>query len=53
MKDNEFDIAELRYYMNLSAKEKLDYLEKMNRFLEKITPSQAKEIAKKLKERGY
>lgn len=53
MDDEEFDIEEMRYYKSLDAKEKLEYLEKMNRFLLRITPMEAIEKVKKLKNEGY
>ncbi len=36
MSSEEFDIEDLRYYMKLSPKEKLEYLEQMNNFLLKL-----------------
>jgi len=53
MSEEEFDIEDLRHYKTLSAGEKLEYLEKMNRFLQKITPKEAVEKNKKLKEEGF
>lgn len=53
MSDEEFDIEDLRYYKTLSPKEKLDYLEEMNQFLQKITPAKAVKINEKLEEEGY
>ncbi len=52
-KAEEFDVDDLRVYSKMSPKEKLEYLERMNRFLQKITPPEAKEINEKLKEEGF
>lgn len=51
--EEEFDVEDLRYYRTLSAKEKLEYLEKMNLFLLKITPLKAKRRDEKLKDEGF
>lgn len=53
MQDEEFDIEDMRYYLKLSAKEKLNYLEEMNNFLLKITPKNALEINQQLKDEGF
>lgn len=53
MAEEEFDIETLRYFYNLSPEEKLNYLEKMQKFLDKITPEEAKEKARKLKDDGF
>lgn len=50
---HEFDLDDLRIYMKMSPREKLDYLEKMNLFLNKITPVSAKKIQQKLKGLGF
>lgn len=52
-KEEEFDLEDLRYYATLTPKQKLDYLEEMNLFLLKITPSEAVEKNQKLKDSGY
>jgi hypothetical protein len=51
--EEEFDLEDLRYYRNPSAREKLEYLEKMNLFLLKITPEKAKQRNEKLKDEGF
>ena len=48
---DEFDLEDLRYYRSLSAKQKLEHLEKMNRFLLKITPEKAREEERAVKKR--
>ena len=53
-KDNEeFDIEDMKYYMSLTPKQKLEYLEKMNLFLLKITPKESVEKNQKLKDEGF
>lgn len=39
MSDEEFDMEALPYFYNLSAEEKLNYLEKMQKFLDRATPA--------------
>jgi hypothetical protein len=53
MSEEEFDIEDLRFYKSLSAKEKLEYLEEMLNFLQKITPSKAVIINEQLKKEGF
>ncbi|MCO6429388.1 MAG: hypothetical protein J5J00_00885 [Deltaproteobacteria bacterium] len=53
IKEEEFDIEDLRYYATLTPKQKLDYLEQMNLFLLKITPAEALAKNQKLKDSGY
>jgi len=50
--DEEFDIEDLRYYSELSPKEKLEYLEKMLRFLARITPEASKRLSRRLDDEG-
>lgn len=49
----EFDVEDLKYYMKLTPEQKLNYLEKLVRFLDEITPREAKENWQKLKALGY
>ena len=49
----EFDIEEIKHYMKLSVREKLAYLEKMNRFLQKITPQEVRMINEELVKEGF
>ena len=49
----DFDIEDLKSYMKLTPEQKLDYLEKLVRFLDEITPRAAKENWQKLKALGY
>lgn len=49
----EFDREDLLYFSRLTPEEKLNYLEKLVRSLEAITPPQAKEWGKKLKKLGF
>lgn len=53
MDKEEFDIQDLKFYIKLSAKEKLEYLEQMNLFLLKITPQKSIAINDKLKDEGF
>lgn len=49
----DFDWEDIRHYMKMSPKDKLDYLEKMVLFLNKITPEKSKETARMLRELRY
>ncbi len=51
--EEEFDTADLLVYRQMTAREKLEYLERMNRFIQKITPPKAKELDEKLKREGF
>ncbi len=53
MSSEEFDLEEIRRYRALSPREKLEYLEKMLRFLHKITPAKSKELNERLKAKGF
>jgi len=48
-----FDEQDLRYFMTLPAKKKLEYLEKLNRSLSEITPKKSKEMWERLKALGF
>ena len=48
-----FDWQDILYYMSLSAKEKLEYLEQMNLFFEKIKPKSSKDSWEMLKKSGF
>ena len=50
--NNYFNLEDLRYYHSLSAKKKLEYLEEMLIFLNKITPIESKNKWAKLKSTG-
>lgn len=50
---SEYDIEALKRYMKLSAKEKLEYLEELNKFLSIAIPEKNKKIWKKLKDMGW
>ena len=47
-KEPEFDLEFIKTYMALSAREKLEYLEELNRFLALATPEKNKDAWKKL-----
>ena len=53
MSDEEFDLEDLLYYQSLSAQEKLEYLEQLLLFLQKITPKEAVRTSRILKDEGY
>lgn len=53
MVNEEFDIDDLRYYRDLDAKKKLEYLEQMLLFMQKITPEEAKAKNEQLKKEGF
>lgn len=52
-KNEEFDVEQMQFYMKLSVGQKLAYLEKMCRFLHKITPEKSRKIAEKLKKERF
>ncbi len=47
------EVEKLKRFMILSPKEKLEYLEELNRFLSLAMPEKNKKIWKKLKELGW
>lgn len=49
----EFDDNDLLLYMKLPAKKKLEHLEQMNRFLQKIRPARYKKISQQLAREGF
>jgi len=51
--DNYFNLDNLKSYMALSAREKLNYLEEINSFFRKVTPAESKKIWEELKKRGW
>lgn len=50
---DEFDWADLAYFNKLTPAEKLERLEKAARALDQITPPEAKQAWRKLKETGF
>lgn len=50
---DDFDLESAKYFISLTAAEKLDYLEKLNQFLYKAMPAENREINNKLKEMGF
>jgi len=48
-----FNLDDIKVYMQMSAKDKLYWLERVAKFLHKITPSKNKKIWERLKERGF
>lgn len=51
--EDQLDIEDLKFFMNLTPEQKLDELEKLVLALEEITPPEAKAMAQKLKELGF
>ena len=49
----DFIDEELKRYMALSAKEKLDFLEEMNQFFSKVIPDENKKIWSQLQKEGW
>lgn len=49
----EHDLNDLIYYSQLSAEEKLNYLEKLVKSLHDIMPDESKKLAIKLKNLGF
>lgn len=50
--DCEYDVEDLKKYMDLPVKEKLQYLEEMNEFLSRVMPPESKRIWEELKKMG-
>ena len=50
---SEFLDQELLDYMAVDPKKKLEHLEQMNSFLQKIRPSKSQKIAKRLAHEGF
>ena len=50
---NNFELDEIKRYMQLPAKKKLEYLEELNRFLSLAMPEKNKKIWRKLRELGW
>ena len=53
VEDDYFNTDDLKSYMALSAREKLNYLEEVNSFFRKVTPAESKKIWEELKKRGW
>ena len=51
--EKEFDIERMKIYMAQPTEVKLRYLEEANAFFEKAKDAKAKEMSKKLKEKGF
>lgn len=49
---SEFDLEFFKAYQALSAKEKLEYLEELNRFLDAAMSEESKRVWKELRVRG-
>jgi hypothetical protein len=49
----EVDVDQLKKFMPLTPKEKLEYLEELNKFLNLATPEENKKVWEKLKELGW
>ncbi|MEK7845472.1 MAG: hypothetical protein AAB257_00720 [Nitrospinota bacterium] len=48
-----FDSEDIKAYMQMPAKDKLYWLEKMKKFLNRITPAQNNEVWEKLRDKGF
>lgn len=51
--DEEINIERIKYFMTLSAEEKLKYLNDLNSFLQRAMPEKNKEIWESLKKQGF
>ena len=51
--ENYYSIEELKVYMNVPVSKKLDFLEKMNQFLDSIKSSRSKKFEEKLRQEGW
>ena len=49
----EYDPEHLKQWMRVSCREKLEWLEAMNRFFLKFTPKKTQRAARKLKSLGF
>ncbi|MFH1874113.1 MAG: hypothetical protein ABH859_02880 [Pseudomonadota bacterium] len=52
-KCEEYNVENLKKYMQLSATQKLEYLEELNKFLAAATPFKNKKVWEKLKKLGW
>ncbi|MBI5186022.1 MAG: hypothetical protein HZA01_09900 [Nitrospinae bacterium] len=52
-KDELVNLEDIKAYMRMPAKDKLCWLEDMEKFLRKITPVENREIWEKLKTKGF
>ncbi|MBU2572802.1 MAG: hypothetical protein KKH28_01830 [Elusimicrobia bacterium] len=52
-KNDMYDLADIKSYMTMPAKDKLDWLRDTAGFLQKITPAGSKKIWEKLKNKGF
>ncbi len=51
--NDDIDIDRLKFFMELSVKEKLDHLEALNEFFHKTTSKQSRKMWEQLKIRGF
>lgn len=51
--EKEFDIERIKIYMSQPTEAKLRYLEEANAFFESTKDEKAKEMSRKLKEKGF
>ena len=52
-KKSQFSKDELKAYMAVPAKKKLEHLEHMSRFLSRVRPKRSRKLAQELKARGF
>jgi len=52
-KNEMYDLNDIKAYMKMTAKEKLNWLEETTKFLQKVMPDSSKKIWEKLKQRGF
>ncbi|MBI2340111.1 MAG: hypothetical protein HYU99_07100 [Deltaproteobacteria bacterium] len=51
--NDDIDMERIKYFKGLSVRKKLDYLEQLNLFFNRITPAKSKKIWEKLKQQGF
>lgn len=51
--NQEFDLEDIKYFMSLSLKQKLKYLEELNSFFQKHTPRENRKTWEILKQQGF
>lgn len=49
----EDEVARYRHFKSLNVEEKLNYMERLNRFMQHIMPKEKKEKWQKLKDMGF
>lgn len=51
--DDEFNMEQMKYFISLSLKDKLNHLEQLNQFCNKLMPESSKQNWEKLQNEGF